>query len=72
MTTQSGAATRPRATRRNARPVTDPTFNRDMIPKITPKPTVSIPRRYADPEQSGLSLTVTKNRTQMFDISLRD
>jgi hypothetical protein len=33
---------------------------------------VGIPRRYADPEQSGLSLTVTKNRTQMFDISLRD
>jgi hypothetical protein len=52
-------------------PIQDPNYPREMLPG-PPKKTVPIPKRYADPKQSGLATSVEKGTRTTFDIQLED
>ena len=52
-------------------PIMDPNYPREMLPG-PPVKTVPIPKRYADPAESALSVTIERGKTASFDIELKD
>jgi hypothetical protein len=52
-------------------PIQDPNFPREMLPN-PPVKTVPIPKRYADPKESSLGVTVERDKVTSFDIDLKD
>jgi hypothetical protein len=52
-------------------PIQDPNYPKEMLPNPTVK-TVPIPKRYADPKESNLSVTVERDKVTSLDIDLKD
>lgn len=52
-------------------PIMDPNYPKEMLP-TPPGKTVPIPRRYADPTEPALTVTIEHGKATTFDIELKD